>query len=190
MPPTLPPEARRALLDLAHRAVAAAVHDRARPTWTRDDPTLGAPGAAFVTLRTRSSGDLRGCRGEIMAVRPLAESVIEGAVAAALDDPRFPPVREVELSGLTLEISVLTPMTRVRPDEIEVPRHGVMITHRGRRGLLLPQVAPEAGWGRNELLEGVCRKAGLPSGAWRDPEARIEAFEAIVWGDDDPGEGP
>jgi uncharacterized protein (TIGR00296 family) len=92
-------------------------------------------------------------------------------------------VSEAEISSLTLEVSVLTPMRAARPDEVEVPRHGVMITCRGRRGLLLPQVAPEQGWGRDELLAGVCRKAGLPPTAWRDPAARLEVFEAEVWGD-------
>lgn len=171
---------RRALLSLARDAVAAAAADGPMPGWEAD-PVLAAPAAAFVTLRRTPSGDLRGCRGEVMAVRSLAESVIEGAAAAAADDPRFPPVRPSEVPDLTIEISVLTPMTRVRPAEVEVPRHGVMITCRGRRGLLLPQVAPEAGWGRDELLEGVCRKAGLPPDAWRDPEARLEVFEAEIW---------
>lgn len=180
---------RRTLLDVARRAVESAVCARPLPDWPHGDPVLAAPGAAFVTLRERRSGDLRGCRGEIVAVRPLAESVIDGAVAAAIDDPRFPPVSESEVPGLTFEISRLTPMRRVRPDEVEVPRHGVMITCRGHRGLLLPQVAPEQGWGREELLAGVCRKAGLPPAAWRDPGARLEVFEAEVWGDDD-GEAP
>jgi len=185
MPRSMSPEHRRELLRLAHAAVEAAVRGDAPPAWRRDDATLTAPGAAFVTLRERASGELRGCRGEVMAVRPLAESVIEGAVAAALDDPRFPPVREEEIPSLVFELSVLTPMRAVRPDEVEVPRHGVMISHRGRRGLLLPQVAPEQGWGRDELLAGVCRKAGLPSTAWRDAGARLEVFEAEVWGDAD-----
>jgi len=182
---SMSPEHRRVLLRLAHAAVEAAVRGAAPPAWSRDDAALAAPGAAFVTLRERASGELRGCRGEIMAVRPLAESVIEGAVAAALDDPRFPPVGEEEIPSLTFELSVLSPMRAVRPDEVEVPRHGVMISHRGRRGLLLPQVAPEQGWGRDELLAGVCRKAGLPPTAWRDAAARLEVFEADVWGDAD-----
>ena len=182
---TLRDRDRRALLVLARQALVAAVRGEPAPEWDDSDPGLAEPGAAFVTLRDGRTGDLRGCRGEIVAVRPLASSVIEGAASAGLDDPRFPPVSEGEIPRLSIEISALTPMRVVRPDEVEVPRHGVMITHRGRRGLLLPQVAPEAGWGRTELLEGVCRKAGLPSDAWRDPDARLEAFEAEVWGEDE-----
>jgi AmmeMemoRadiSam system protein A len=147
---------------------------------------LAAAGAAFVTLRERETGDLRGCRGEIVPVRSLAESVIGSALAAALDDPRFPPVRESELAGLTVEVSALSPLVATAPAEVDVTRHGVMITYRGRRGLLLPQVAAELGWDRNALLAGVCQKAGLATNAWREPGARLETFEAEVWGEQGP----
>jgi len=176
-------DARRRLLALARASVEAAVRGGPPPPWPADDPELSARGAAFVTLRDRATGDLRGCRGEIAAVRPLAESVIEGAFAAALDDPRFPPVTAGEVPALSIEISALTPMRAASAADVEVPRHGVMIELRGRRGLLLPQVAPEAGWDREELLEGVSRKAGLPASAWRDPQARLFIFEAEVWGE-------
>jgi AmmeMemoRadiSam system protein A len=169
------------LLGVARAAVEAAVRGQPAPAWPADQPELAAAGAAFVTLRRRHTGDLRGCRGEVAAVRPLAESVIQGAGAAALDDPRFPPVREPELADLTVEISALSAMTPATPAEVDVTRHGVMITHRGHRGLLLPQVAAELGWDRNALLAGVCQKAGLPAGAWREPDARLLTFEAEVW---------
>ena len=173
------------LLDLARAAVEAAVAGHAPPSWPRADAELAAPRAAFVTLRERETGELRGCRGEIVATRPLAESVIEGATAAALDDPRFPPVSEAEVPALLFEVSVLSPMTPAVPGDVDVARHGVMITHRGRRGLLLPQVAAEMGWDRDALLAGVCRKAGLPARAWREPGAELMTFEAEVWGEPD-----
>jgi len=183
---TLSVDERRRLLDLARATVEAVVRGDPAPSWSTADPQWSGPGAAFVTLRERDSGELRGCRGEIEAVRPLAQSVIDGAIAAALDDPRFPPVTAREVDGLSLEISILTPMRTVAATEVEVPRHGVMIEFRGRRGLLLPQVAAEAGWSREQLLAGVCRKAGLPAQSWRDPAARLLVFEAEVWGDDEP----
>jgi AmmeMemoRadiSam system protein A len=176
---------RRVLLSVARAAVEAAVRGQAAPSWPRDDAELSVAGAVFVTLRERGTGDLRGCRGEIVAVRPLAESVIGSAVAAAMDDPRFPPVSAAELADLTVEISALSPMAVTAPAEVDAARHGVMITHRGRRGLLLPQVAAEMGWDREALLTGVCRKAGLPVGAWREAGARIETFEADVWGEEE-----
>jgi AmmeMemoRadiSam system protein A len=176
---------RELLLALARATVEAAVSSRPPPAWSRDDPELAAHRAAFVTLRQRGDGDLRGCRGEIVAVQPLAESVIHGARAAALDDPRFPPVREAELPGLLVEISVLFSMTPAAPVDVNVARHGVMITYRGRRGLLLPQVAAEMKWDREALLAGVCRKAGLPPRAWREAGAELVTFEAEVWGEQD-----
>jgi len=179
----LSPDARRRLLALARASVEAAVRHDPPPSWPADDPEISVPGAAFVTLRDRATGDLRGCRGEITSVRPLAESVIEGAIAAALDDPRFPPVSTREVPGLSIEVSALTPMRAATAEEVEVPRHGVMIELRGRRGLLLPQVAPEAGWDRAQLLAGVSRKAGLPATAWKDQDARLFVFEADVWGE-------
>ena len=183
----LSPDQRHALLSLARASVEAAARGDRPPQWPTGDPGLSSPAAAFVTLRERRTGDLRGCRGEVQAVRPLAESVIEGAIAAALDDPRFPPVTIHEVAGLTIEISVLTPMRQVAPSVVEVPRHGVMIDLHGRRGLLLPQVASEAGWDREQLLAGVCRKAGLPPLSWRDPAARLLVFEADVWGEEPEG---
>lgn len=180
------PRARQALLALAHAAVEAAVRGDPAPRWNVADAELAAPGAAFVTLRARGSGELRGCRGEVVAARPVAESVIGSGVAAALDDPRFPPVRRAELPDLTYEISVLSPMAPTAPDDVDVRRHGVMIAHRGRRGLLLPQVAAEMGWDRDALLAGVCQKAGLPARAWREPGAQLSTFEAEVWGDPEP----
>ena len=180
--------AREVLLDLARATVEAAVRGRAPPSWPRHDAELAAHRAAFVTLRERATGDLRGCRGEIVATRPVAESVIEGALTAALDDPRFPPVSEAELPGLLFEISVLSPMSTTAPADVDVARHGVMITHRGRRGLLLPQVAAEMGWDREALLAGVCRKAGLPARAWREPGAELMTFEAEVWGEQEAKE--
>jgi AmmeMemoRadiSam system protein A len=172
---------RELLLVLARAAVEAAVASRPPPSWPLEDAELAAHRAAFVTLRQRGNGDLRGCRGEIVAVRPLAESVMDGARAAALDDPRFPSVREAEVPGLLVEISVLSPMTPTAPADVNVARHGVMISYRGRRGLLLPQVAAEMRWDREALLAGVCRKAGLPARAWREAGVELVTFEAEVW---------
>jgi AmmeMemoRadiSam system protein A len=176
---------RRALLRLARDAVAATLEGGSPPTWDRDDPDLASPGAAFVTLRRRASGELRGCRGEIEAHRPVAESIIDGARAAAIDDPRFPPVASAELAALSIEISVLSPMRPTTPERVEAGRHGVLIRSRGRAGLLLPQVASELRWSREQLLKGVCQKAGLSADAWRWPDTKLFAFEAEVWGEED-----
>ena len=111
--------------------------------------------------------------------------VQECAVAAATEDPRFPPVSPDELSSLRVEISVLTPLVLIRPEEVEVGRHGLMIAQGRRRGLLLPQVPVEWGWDRETFLDQTCVKAGLPPSAWRHG-ATLWAFTAEVFGEEEP----
>jgi AmmeMemoRadiSam system protein A len=140
---------------------------------------LAEPGGAFVTLHLQ--GRLRGCIGYVLSAQPVADVVEEVAVKAALQDPRFPPVTRGEVSQLQIEISLLTPMVQVRsPEEIEVGRDGLMLELGGRRGLLLPQVATEHGWEREEFLENTAWKAGLPRDAWKDPKAHIFRFAAEI----------
>jgi uncharacterized protein len=161
-----------------------------------DVPTVfREPRGAFVTLKRFPSGDLRGCVGYPLPVLPLGEAIARAALAAATEDPRFPPVRAPELSALTLEVSVLTVPVPVRGRSAEeivravrVGRDGVIADGYGTSGLLLPQVGPEMGWSTEELLDGTCAKAGLPPGAWRDPAVRLRRFEAEVFGEPRPGE--
>jgi AmmeMemoRadiSam system protein A len=133
---------------------------------------------AFVTLR--KGKNLRGCIGVTEANKPLYITVRECAVWAALHDTRFPPVEKREVSGLSMEISVLSPLSDVAPEAIEVGRHGLIVSHGARRGLLLPQVAVQWNWNREQFLVETCRKAGLPPDAWRHG-ARIQAFTAQVF---------
>lgn len=154
-------------------------HARHQPAWETTG-TLAAPGACFVTLRRRN-GDLRGCIGTTEARAPLGATIREMARAAALRDPRFRPVEPDERDDLTLEVSVLSAPRRISDvSEIEVGRHGLVVTRGARRGLLLPQVATEQGWDRTAFLEHTCLKAGLPPGAWRDASTEIEVFSADV----------
>jgi AmmeMemoRadiSam system protein A len=137
---------------------------------------------AFVTVHM--GGDLRGCIGQPGSERLLAEVVAECAVAAATEDPRFPPLGPSELEGVQLEISVLGPiMPVVDFSEIEVGRHGLIAEQGFRRGLLLPQVATERGWGREMFLSHTCLKAGLKADAWKSG-ATFFKFEAEVFGEE------
>lgn len=150
------------------------------PPITVTNPALRAKTGAFVTLHTRE-GQLRGCIGFIEAVRPLYQTIQKMAVAAAVQDPRFPPVTQEELSRLKFEISVLSPLKKVRRiDEIEVGQHGLIIRQEFYSGLLLPQVATEYGWNREEFLAHTCQKAGLPADAWKK-NAEIYIFTADVF---------
>ncbi len=151
---------------------------------------------AFVTWKRYPGGELRGCVGFPIAVLALTRAIPEAAIAAATEDPRFPPIRAEELPHLTVEVSVLTvPETvpRGTPEAmiaaVRVGRDGLIVEGRGASGLLLPQVAPEQGWDAEELLEGTCEKAGLPPTAWREPWVRVRRFEAEVFGETAPG-GP
>jgi len=162
---------RRILLDLARGTVAASARGERAPELTNPSGALRERGAAFVTLRIR--GELRGCIGHVQPVRPLWESVQEMAGAAAARDARFAPLRPAELAGLSIEISVLSAMSPVRPDTIRVGTHGLYVTREARAGLLLPQVALEWGWDAPEFLRRTFEKAGI---AYPDPGAGIFAF--------------
>jgi AmmeMemoRadiSam system protein A len=166
------------LLRLARQALEESV----RGHRLRDVEELPAvfrePCGAFVSLHQGSN--LRGCIGYVEALQPLFAAVRECAVAAALRDPRFPPVTTEELATLRLEISILSPLVDIAPERVEVGRHGLLISRGAYRGLLLPQVAVEWKWNRERFLEETCRKAGLPPDAWRRG-ARIQAFTAQVF---------
>lgn len=133
-----------------------------------------------MTLRS-PDGSLRGCIGELEARRTLIGSVRGCAASAALRDPRFSPVTRSELEGLRIGVSVLTPSRPCDPMSVEVGRHGVIVERDEHRGVLLPEVAVDQGWTREELLAGVCRKAGLPPDAWRDPRTEIRVFTTLKY---------
>jgi AmmeMemoRadiSam system protein A len=178
---TLPPEARRRLLELARQAIAAHLQGDLP---VDDDGEPWPPQGAFVTLKTRSNGHLRGCIGHLEADQSLGATVQRMAVAAATQDPRFPLVTREELHTLRLEISVLSPLAPIYPEDVEVGRHGLFLRFRGRSGLLLPQVPVAQAWDRETFLDHTCRKAGLPPGSWRDPMCELLAFTAEVFGED------
>jgi len=136
-----------------------------------------------VTLKKR--GELRGCIGEITPEKPLYRLVGSVALKSALEDPRFRPLRHEELRDVEIEISVLTPPAPVSgAEDIVVGRDGVILQKDGRSAVFLPQVATEQGWGREEMLDQLCRKAGLPAGSWKQG-ARMLTFQAEVFSETD-----
>jgi AmmeMemoRadiSam system protein A len=142
---------------------------------------LTEPHGIFVSLH--KLGELRGCIGNVHPVTPLLRSASECAIAAAVGDPRFAPLALGELLEVEFEISVLSPMQHVHDvGDIEVGKHGLLISKRNARGLLLPQVATAYGWTRERFLEETCRKAGLRPDDWKDG-ATIECFSALVFGE-------
>ena len=185
-PDAVPPQAleveytadeRSLLLRLAHEAIHAALEGREVDSAPPSDH-LAEKRGAFTTLHLR--GHLRGCVGYVFPVRALTRTVAETAVAAALHDTRFPPVTAEEAKEIDVEISVLSPLKPMDPEDVEVGKHGLVVTLGARRGLLLPQVPLEYGWDRETFLSETCHKAGLPTDAWQHG-ATVEAFTAEVF---------
>lgn len=181
-PQNLNPEEQRWLLALARQAISEKLAGASLDLKLLDSEVpsevLRQPAGAFVTLHT--GGSLRGCIGYIEPKLPLLQTVAEGAQAAAFHDPRFPPLREEELDSLEVEISVLSPVFPLEAGEVEIGKHGLLVTAEGRRGLLLPQVPVEHGWDREKFIEETCVKAGLPRTAWKEG-ATLSAFTAQVF---------
>ncbi|MDR0377345.1 MAG: AmmeMemoRadiSam system protein A, partial [Spirochaetaceae bacterium] len=136
----------------------------------------------FVTLHKQ--GRLRGCIGRLTSPEPLEKTVRTMAVEAAFRDPRFPPLSGDELAACRIEISVLSPLEPcVDPRRVKVGIHGLYLVHRGRSGVLLPQVPVEQGWNLDEYLDYICVKAGLPARSYDQMGAKLFTFTAVVFGE-------
>lgn len=178
------------LLELARRALTAGVEKRESIPDLPADEALRQPGGAFVTLHRR--GRLRGCVGQLPSKEPLVEVVAHCAKAAALEDPRFKPVRADEIAEIEIELSILSGLEDVTLGRIEAGKHGLVVSRGWQRGVLLPQVATEFKWQAARFLEETCVKAGLEREAWKNPQTRIQAFTAEVFRESilQPGEKP
>lgn len=173
--------AKARLLQMARTAITAGAAGEpvSAPEPDLDLPALGETRGVFVTLHL--GGRLRGCIGYIEGVRPLAEAVVDNALSAAFRDPRFDPVVADEVADLEIEISALTPLRAVGGwRDIQVPRHGVVLTCGPNKSVFLPQVAEEQGWDRDTMLSHLALKAGLAPDAWREGAA-FQVFEADVF---------
>src|SRR5664279_1733066 len=177
-------EERELLLQLAHRSIEAALAGR-KLDLTPPSAHLGEMRGAFTTLH--QGGKLRGCIGYVIPMHSLYRTVGETAQAAAFDDPRFQPVTDEEAHQLEIEISVLSPLRPIRPEEVVTGVHGLIVTKGGRRGLLLPQVPVEWHWDRETFLSQTCLKAGLPPDTWMQG-IDLQAFTAEVFGEESPGQ--
>lgn len=172
---------RRTLLEVARSAVVAQVTEGGQVS----PPAADLPGAsgAFVTIKRL--GELRGCLGTLQCRLGLAAEVARCAADAAAEDPRFSPVVPEELPEISIEVSVLGPLEAIDPratDAFTIGCHGLVVERAQHRGLLLPQVATEWGWTREQFLSQTCIKAGLPRDAWQH-DARVYRFAAEVFGE-------
>ena len=172
--------AKQELLRIARQTLEASVKGEACSISASNFPLLEQKLGAFVTLTIQ--GQLRGCIGNFEPDLPVWEVVREMASAAALEDPRFVPVHPEELSSIRIEISVLSPRTKIQDiSEILVGEHGLYIRNGWHSGTLLPQVATEYGWDVKTFLRQTCVKAGMSTNAWEDPGTDIFIYSAIIF---------
>jgi AmmeMemoRadiSam system protein A len=165
---------RATILDLARQAIAEAVcHGRLIQPLSKGE-LLEQRCGVFVSLHAK--GKLRGCIGVIESHEKLGESIVRCAAGAALEDPRFARVQPDEVGDLDIEVSLMSPLEPIRPEDVEIGIHGLLVEQGRHRGLLLPQVATEHHLDRERFLEETCWKAGLAREAWKDPETRIYGF--------------
>jgi AmmeMemoRadiSam system protein A len=188
MPLELAPADVQRLLAAAAQRVRAAVCREAKPSV---EALLGDPLArltvwgAFVSLKL--GAELRSCCGACGEMGPLAAALASAAERAATSDPRFDPIQRAELDHLTLEVWLLDSPDRLpaigalRANGVEVGRHGLQVTLRRQRGLLLPSVAERSGWTSEEFLRQTCVKAGLPPAAWLADDVEVQTFEGRAW---------
>lgn len=170
---------KKILLKIARDSIKEYLKNKKLLTPRVDDPTLKEKRGVFVTLKV--GGELRGCIGYPLPYKPLYSAVAELAIESATSDPRFSPVQLDELEKIEIEISVLTiPKPVSSYKEIEIGRHGIIVSKGPFRGLLLPQVPVEYEWDLEEYLTHGCMKAGLPADEWKKG-VEIEVFEAEVF---------
>lgn len=148
-------------------------------------PVFKEKRGVFVTIT--KAGQLRGCIGLPYPVMPLLEALTHAATAAALEDPRFPPVKKDELESISVEVTILTVPVTIEGDakdrlrHVEVGKHGLIVRGMGTSGLLLPQVATEYGWDAKTFLDHTCQKAGLQSHCWTSPDVEVLTFEGQIF---------
>ncbi|MDR2535954.1 MAG: AmmeMemoRadiSam system protein A [Treponema sp.] len=178
-------EEQRLLLSEARETIAAALEGRP-PVYLLSpesgDSALTQPWGAFVTLHIGKN--LRGCIGCMTPAAPLKQTIRTMAQEAAFRDPRFPPLARHELGLCRIEISGLSPIELCPdPRSVKVGVHGLYLVHRGRTGVLLPQVPVEQGWDLEAYLDYICVKAGVPPKSYDEPGAKLYTFTATVFGE-------
>jgi AmmeMemoRadiSam system protein A len=190
--PGLPAGAGAVLLPLARQSIATALRLPSPVPAPAETPWLRAPGASFVTLTL--GGELRGCIGSVVAHRPLGRDVADNARAAALDDPRFPPLTRAEFGPVHLEVSVLSvPEPYICASRAEALAglrpgvDGVIMTAHGRRATFLPQVWDDLPV-PDQFMAHLMRKAGLPARFW-DDTVRLERYTVTAFPEPVAGRG-
>jgi len=179
---------RKRLLQIARESISSYLAENKRKKFDEKDGVLNEDLGAFVTLS--EFGELRGCIGNMVGRGPLYQTVADMAIEAATGDPRFSRLTASELKNVNIEISVLSPLKRVKShQDIKIPGHGVLVKKGFSSGVYLPQVAEESGWNKEEFLTSLCgQKAGIDPSAWKDPSTELYVFKAEVFGEKKRGD--
>jgi len=184
------------LVKLARTAIETFLREHKRISAPENTPPLLKNEAGvFVTLNKlfNNTEELRGCIGYIFPIKPLVEGVIDVAIAAATEDPRFPPVTLSEMNEIIVEVTVLTPPKKLEVnspaeylEKIKIGRDGLLLRYGSISGTLLPQVPVEYNWDAREFLNNLCLKAGLPFKCWENPDIEIYSYQGIIWKEKNP----
>ncbi len=181
------------LVRLARRAIETYILEGSKLKVDPPYEILKSNFGVFVTLNTYPRGLLRGCIGYPEPILPLYRASIEAAIAAALEDPRFPPLSIGELGSVIVEVSVLSSPEKIvldsrekLPEKVVVGKHGLMVRSGWFGGLLLPQVAVEYGWNSREFLDQTCVKAGMQPGCWLREDVDVYRFSARIFKEETP----
>ena len=183
------------LVKTARKIVTAYLKTNSKPNLEkRFQEDFSFNSGVFVTLNNPLG--LRGCIGYPLPDKKLFDALEDAAIAAAIEDPRFPPVKHEELESITFEVTILTPPKKITVDEpkeylskIKIGRDGLIVRNGFNSGLLLPKVPVEYNWNEQEFFEYTCEKAGLPKNCWKDRNTEIQKFEGIVFKETEPN-GP
>ena len=179
------------MVKLARNAVKKYLETNIKVIDNEFNSKFTAKAGAFVTINKQNS--LRGCIGYPLPIKKLSNAIIDAAIAAATEDPRFPPVNLDEIDQIIFEVTVLSPPVEINVETyqdylsmIKVGRDGLIVESGYKSGLLLPQVPIEYKWNVKEFLEHTCEKAGLDKHAWMDNDTRISKFEGVIFKEESP----
>jgi uncharacterized protein len=182
------------LVQLARKAIEGYFANGRKVSPDRSGGILSEKRGVFVTLESYPSRELRGCIGYPLPIKELGPAIVDSALSAAFEDPRFPPLEKHELAKIVIEVSVLSVPAEIKvkspseyPKKIKVGRDGLIISYGYASGLLLPQVPIEWNWNETEFLSHLCEKAGLPREMWRSPSVKISSFEGKIFSEPKPG---
>jgi len=179
------------LVKMARNAVTEYLQNNTRINNKEFNLRFNVDSGIFVTITKENS--LRGCIGYPLPIKKLSNAVVDSAIAAATEDPRFPPINPNELDNLIFEVTVLTPPIEINVEKyedyfsvIKVGRDGLIVENKQYSGLLLPQVPKEYGWNIEEFLAHTSEKAGLEKNAWKDQNTKVSRFEGIIFKEESP----